>query len=183
MARSSRASRALIVLAAAVLCGAAAARAASLEAAVKAAYIFNFARFVEWPASAFAAPAANLVIGVVGDCEVGPVLTELIRQEAVGGRKLTVKAVRAGATAGCHILYVCPGAGDEGALLRGVGREGVLLVGESGRFLASGGTIRFYLAENKVRFEVSLSNAAAAGLKLSSRLLKVARVVDKKVTP
>lgn len=173
MRRSSAASRVLAAVAALAFAAAAPSHAASLEAAVKAAFLFNFARFVEWPASAFPTPSANLVIGVAGDCEVGPVLAQLVRQEVVGGRKLTVKTLASGGIEGCHIVYVCGGAPGNPR------RSGVLVVGESTQFLSQGGSIRFYTAENKVRFEVSIANAHAAGLKLSSRLLKVARIVDR----
>ena len=165
---------------AAALCflGAAPARAES-EATVKAAYLLNFAKLVDWPASAFQGAQGALVIGVVGRDAVGD---ELARAGAsANGRKIEVRRVAAGdagALAGCHLVFV-PGSGGEGVIGAVQGRP-VLVVGEAENFARRGGALGFVKEGGTVKFEANPKAAARNGLIVSAKLLRVARgVIDK----
>jgi len=149
------------------------------EYQVKAAFLYNFARFVEWPPDTFSAAQSPIVLGILGDDPFGLVLDEMVYGKAVNGRGFVVKRVVEGAELrSCHILFI--GSSEKkhlARILQGVKGAGVLTVGDMGRFAESGGVIHFFLAENKVRFAINLDAAARARLKISSKLLVLARIV------
>jgi hypothetical protein len=148
---------------------------ANLEYRVKAAYLFNFTKFVEWPTAAFAGGRAfSFSICVAGRNPFGPALTATLVGETVAGRPLAARVVNAGGAAGCHVLFV-PAGVPAAAYLRAVGKEPVLTVGESADFLAQGGAINFVLDEGRVRFEINQAAAERAQLRISSRLLQLGR--------
>jgi YfiR/HmsC-like len=168
--------RALVMrsIAAAGLVLAAAAPAAQeipLEQRVKAAYLFNFTKFVEWPADAIAA-GAPLTLCVAAPSPFGQTLEDTVRGELVGGRALTIRVVRD--PAGCHVLFV-PGNVTALPLLRDARTQPILTVGESPEFLHEGGVVKFVMHDGKVKFEISQDAAARAHLRISSRLLRLAR--------
>jgi hypothetical protein len=144
---------------------------------LKAVFLFNFTQFVTWPPAAFASEASPFVIGVLGENPFGTALVEATRGEKVGGRPIVVQAIRrAEDAAACHILFV----GDVGATLgdtlaRLAGRP-VLTVADTPGFCARGGTIEMATANNRLRLTVNLAAARAAGLEISSKLLRVADV-------
>lgn len=154
--------------------------------AVHAGFLFNFIRFTDWPAQALAVNAP-FVIGVAGNRALEDELLRLADKQTVRDRRVRVIRVNnVRDLAGCHVLYIgaarqpgdeaVPGA-DE--LLPGVRNRPVLTVSESPSFLAQGGIINLYVAEGaKLRFEISIDNAKASGLTLSSRLLALARIVN-----
>ena len=150
------------------------------EYEVKAAFLFNFAQFIEWPAKAFAGANAPFVVGVLGDDPFGHVLDQTVQGETVNGRRLTLKrSNRLEDLTGCHILFVSR---SEKArwphLFSTLGSPGVLTVGESDQFLRQGGVINFVTTrDNKVRFEINLAAAEQQGLKINAKLLKVAQTV------
>lgn len=144
------------------------------ESQVKAAYLFNFAKFVEWPASAFRAPAAPLVIGIVGRGAGDPF--EALSGRQAKGRRVQVRQLqRPDEVAGCQILYI---PASEKArvkeLLRGVPASGILTVSDIRNFCAMGGMIGLVTRGDKVQFEINLGGAERAGLRLSSQMLKLA---------
>ena len=146
---------------------------------VKAAYLFNFLQFVTWPPTAFASAASPLQLCVAGRDSLGTLLRNLTRTEVVGGRGITVTIVQGtDDLQRCHLLFLSDGTPAAGSL-RAVASRPVLTVGESEDFLAAGGMIRFVVSDNRVRFDVSTRPAARAGLTLSSRLLQVARQVQR----
>ncbi len=153
-----------------VLPGTGAAQEVSLEYRVKAAYLFNFAKFVDWPDTAGPGP---LVICVAGRNVFGDVLDETLRGEAIGGRPVTARVILE-PTPGCHIVFVPAGAAAA-AYLRAAQDQPVLTVGESPDFLALGGIANFLLEGTNVRFEMNPAAADRAGLRISSRLLRLAR--------
>jgi hypothetical protein len=168
----------LILLAAAAAAGADARK--DLEYQVKAAFLFNFAKFVEWPADAFAKPQDPVAICILGTDPFGESLDQLVRGETVNGRPLVVRRPRQFLEVReCQILFL---AAEERAhqskILSVVEGASILTVGEGDGFLADGGVIRFVLEENRVRFEVNLAAAEASRLKLSSKLLRLARSVQ-----
>ena len=145
-------------------------QAVSLEYRVKAAYLFNFARFVDWPADAQNGP---LTICVAGRAVFGDVLEETLRGEMVNGRAVTTRVLLE-PQPGCHILFVPRGAAATAYIRAAQGRP-VLTVGETPDFIALGGIANFILEGNNVRFEINAGAADRAGLRISSRLLRLAR--------
>jgi hypothetical protein len=156
----------------------------SLEYPVKAAFLFNFTKFIEWPPDAFAQSDAPLDICIMGVDPFGRALDETVAGEIVKGRKVIVQRIeRAPAPESCQVVFI--GAQefighDKGAhsILAEFGR-GVLTVGEGNTFLGEGGMIAFVIENRRVRFEINQAAASSAGLRLSSQLLKVAKSVER----
>ena len=148
------------------------------EYQVKAAFLFNFAKFVEWPSEAFSDPNAPLVITVFGDDPFNGSL-EAVRGKLVNSRKLTIRRVKDIQDIGkSNVLFVSPSAKkDLARILDALQGQSVLTVGEDTAFTQCGGVINLVKEDNRVRFEVNVSAAERAGLKISSRLLALARIV------
>jgi hypothetical protein len=148
------------------------------EASVKAAFLYKFANYIEWPANAFAAPAAPLVIGVAGSDEVAAELERIVRGRNVNGHPVTVKRLREGdAPGGVHVLFIGRDNGALAATLRAARDNSVLAITETERGLEMGSAINFVTAGDRVAFEVSLEAAEKTGHRISSRMLAVARRV------
>jgi len=141
-----------------------------LEYRVKAAFLFNFAKFVEWPPDTNAGP---LTICVAGRNVFGDFLAETVRGENINGRPLAVRVLLE-PERGCHILFVPRGAATS-AYLRGTRSSPVLTVGEAPDFIPQGGIVNFTVEGPSVRFEIDSQGAERAGLRISSRLLRLAR--------
>jgi hypothetical protein len=143
-----------------------------LEYQVKAAFLFNFLKFVEWPASASDSPWG---ICVLGHDPFGDVLDQTVRGKIVNGRAVEVRRyARLGDVKDCHILFI--GHADFERVGTSV-QQGLLTVGESPTFLKAGGIINFYIEENRVHFEIRPSVMQATGLHVSSQLLKLGRTL------
>ena len=153
-------------------------RAAFDEREVKAVFLFNFAQFVDWPANAFSAPEAPIVIGILGEDPFGAVLDEVVGGEIVKGRRLAISRFRRVEDINtCHILFVSPSeAGLYEHILTSLIGLPILTVGEAANFTNRGIT-RFLTEQNRVRLEINLAAAKAAGLTISSNLLRAARIV------
>lgn len=152
---------------------------ASPEYQLKAVFLFNFAQFVEWPASAFPSRETPLVIGVLGEDPFGPYLDETVREEKVNDRPLVVRRYRTvEEITTCHILFVSRREEGrfQGILDRLRGRS-ILTVSDADRFATRGGVIRFVTDHNRIRFRINLDAAKAADLTLSSKLLRAAQIV------
>ncbi len=144
--------------------------ATGVERGVKAAFLYKFLGYVEYPQD-----AGPLVVGVAGADDIGAELVRLTTGRSVGGRPVAVRTVREGEPlAGLHMLFIGADAPRSMSLLRAAQQQGVLTVTESDNGLQQGSVINFRLVEERVRFEVSLPAAEKSGLKLSSRLLSVA---------
>jgi hypothetical protein len=152
------------------------------EYEVKAAFLFNFTRFVEWPGSAFANDRAPIVIGLFHSDPFGAALRRVVEGQTVRGRAVEVRVVKSyDEVRTCHLVFVS--AAEERRipdLLRSGAVSRVLVVGESSGFAQAGGMMNFVMDGSRVRFEVNLRAAERAGLKLSSRLLSMARLVDRR---
>jgi hypothetical protein len=148
------------------------------EYKVKAAFLVNFARFVEWPKEAFDDAGSPFVIGVLGPDPFGPDLEEALRGKTVHGRGLVIRRFNRTSDLGrCQMLFI--GEGQAAKALRDRGplkNMGVLTVGEEDGRRADT-MIRFLRQDDKVRFEVDLAAAKRAGLTLSSKLLRVGKLV------
>ena len=151
--------------------------AAPTEYEVKAAFLYNFARFVEWPSDA---PRAEpFVIAILGRDPFGSVLDETVSGKAVAGRPIHVKrASRVDEVLDAQIVFVAASENkDVQAILRALDRPGVLTVGEVEGFAEQGGAINFTVQSRRVRFEINPTQAEQAHLKMSSQLLKLATLV------
>lgn len=164
---------------AASLPAAAEGEAAALERRVKAAFLYKFADYVDWPEGTFARPNAPVNIGVAGDEQVAAELSLVAATRAVDGRPLQVRRLREGdSLAGLHVLFISRG--DSARLLplaRAAPAQPLLLVTETEGGLNQGSIVNFVMTGGRVRFEIALDNAERRGLKLSSRLLSVAQNV------
>ena len=149
------------------------------EASVKAAFLYKFAGYIEWPASAFASPDAPFVIGVLGSDEVVAELAKLVPGRAIEGHPAVVKRLKEGEPLkGVHVLFIGKSESARlAAITRAAQREGVLAVSEAERGLEAGSAINFVVSEDRVGFEVSLDAAEKSGHRISSRMLAVARRV------
>ncbi|SFV14198.1 YfiR family protein [Pseudoduganella namucuonensis] len=155
------------------------AAAPNVERGVKAAFLYKFLGYVEYPQHE-AGAAGPLVVGVLGADDIAAELTRITAGRAVNNRAVVVRALREGdPPAGLQMLFVGSEAARGGQVLRAAQQNGVLTVTETDNGLQQGSVINFRLVEDRVRFEVSLPAAEKSGLKLSSRLLSVAYHVQK----
>lgn len=150
------------------------------EYQVKAAYLYNFTKFTDWPDNAFASPNAPLVIGVVGDYPFGDTLDVLVKGEVVRGHPLVIKRLHDGDDLhGCHVLFICRNEKDHlSLLLQNLKGNPVLTVSDTDGFAGLGGMVNLVLVEEKVKLEINQTSAEGAGLKISAKLLKLARIVN-----
>lgn len=150
-----------------------------LEYQVKAAFLLNFTKFIEWPASAFDAPDSPIVICILGDDPFGKTLDQIVAGEVVAGRKIVVQRIRRlPPIKSCQELFVYRQEKEVLKTLPAIG-PGVLTIGEGESFVRDGGMIAFVVENRRVRFGINESAAASAGLRLSSKLLNVAKSVEK----
>jgi hypothetical protein len=149
------------------------------ENRVKAAYLYNFAKFVEWPAEKFASPAAPFQLCVLDDAVFQAELTRIVQGKTIAGRAVKVVPVESANEAGdCHAVFVNSSRyGQVQHIVEALSRRGVLTVGETKNFCQKGGIVNFVLQDDRVQFEVNHKAANAAGLRISSRLLSVAKLV------
>lgn len=147
------------------------------EYRIKAQYLANFAKFVEWPEESFAAGDGAFVIGVLGNYRFGISLSEAVSGKTVQGRKIKIRLLKPEDNLReCQIVFIGASARDRVAkTLTSLQRASVLAVGETEGFLEAGGTINFLVEQDRVRFEINLGSAKQARLKVSSQLLAVAR--------
>ncbi len=145
------------------------------EYRIKAAFLYNFAKFVEWPSEAFEDNDSTLILGVFGDDPFGAALQSL-RGKTVRGRRLTIKRFDSLLDLDqCHILFItASGQQQQQEALESLQGSNVLTVGEMQRFAQMGGIINFVIRKNKLRFEINLNAGKRAGLVISSQLLKPA---------
>lgn len=151
---------------------------ASREYQLKAAFVYNFMQFTHWPPESFQSENSPIVLAVVGENPFGTDLERAVRDKQIEGRRIEVRYFSdAEAVSRCHVLFVPPSERDGvESVLGKLGDAPVLTIGETDNFTAEGGIIRFYLEEKKVRFEVNLGAAERVGLRLSSKLLRLARI-------
>lgn len=151
----------------------------AVEQRVKAAYLYRFASYVEWPSASFTAPDTPLTIAVLGDDALAADLDAVVAGRTVNDRRVVVRRPKAGdSLAGTHVLFVARG---ESALVPELAKtaqsQSILLVTDSAGALSQGSVINLVVLDRHVRFEVSLESATKSNLKLSSRLLAVATQV------
>lgn len=150
--------------------------ASAREYALKAAFLYNFLRFVDWPAGTAPSP----LVCLVGQEDAAATVERALAGKQLGGRDVAVRPLAAtAATDGCSLLFVPDTALASWPQLRDrIGCRPVLTVGESQHFLEAGGSISLFEDSNRLRFDVNRTATRCTGLRFSSKLLSLARAVD-----
>jgi hypothetical protein len=164
------------------LCSAVAAQAQeSVEYKIKAAYLLNFAKFVEWPTNRFPTRTTPIRVGVLGKDPFGKDLERTMAGRVIEGRKFEiVRAEEPEEALTCHIIFVSSSERRRlPEVLETLHKAQILTVGEHEQFVQQGGMIRFFLHQDTVRFEINAQPADKAGLRISSKLLQLAKHQDK----
>ena len=172
----------LLVSAVTVLAlGATSARATgeSTPAQIKAALLYKFAKFTEWPESAFDDDEDPLVFAVLGEDTLGSALDDAVEGREAHGRNIEVKRfAELEDLEDCHVLFVAPSHGDDvEAVVKALDERAVLLVGGTARFAHRGGVANFYARGASIRFEINTDAAKRFDLEISAQLLKLARII------
>ena len=154
------------------------------EYQVEAAYLYNFSRFVEWPAKGTNAPG-SFTICVLGEDPFGQALDATIAGEAIGNQRVIARRISSPQmSVDCQILFISSSEANRlNKIIEALNKSSVLTVSNIPQFSERRGMIQFVLEENRIRFEVNLTATQRAGLTLSSDLLKVATVVRKNPQP
>jgi hypothetical protein len=149
------------------------------EYQVKAAFLFNFAKFVKWPERALPDGSTSFDICVLGDHTVAPAVEDTISGKTLRDKRIVVKHLADPETAkSCQILFVSRSEeADPAKILHALEGASVLTVGEADQFAEHGGIINFKTEDNKIRFEINPDAAKRANLEVSSQLLKLAIIV------
>jgi len=144
------------------------------EHQVKAAFLYNFAKFIQWPGAGASEP---LVVGMVGRSPFNEVFEKIVTGKSVNGRAIVVRQLQNGDDAKAFniIFIVASEARRTADIVERVGEASVLTVGETPQFLREGGIVQFYVRDNRVRFDINSAGANQAGLRISSQLLSLAR--------
>ena len=156
----------------------------SREYKIKAAFLYNLAKFVEWPAEALGDDDKVLVLGLLGDDPFNQAL-DALEGKAVKGKKLEVRKFAGMGDIEelkkCHIIFISSSEREYFSLiLEALKNSHALIVGDTEGFAEIGGIINFIIVENKVRFEINVDAQERAGLKISSKLLKLAKIIREK---
>jgi hypothetical protein len=150
------------------------------EYEVKAAFLFNFTKFVEWPDGSFADAHSPIVIGILGDDPFGDGLVRIVEGQKVQGRSIVIRHEHLGDDLSrCHVLFI--GASERqrsGQILAALRDASVLTVSDLDGFAAAGGVMQFVMQENRVRFVVNLDAATQSRLRVSAKLLALAQLVN-----
>lgn len=149
------------------------------EYQLKAAFLFNFAKFVEWPPSSFAYPKAPFVICILGTDPFGQSIDDTLRGQSIGTHGVAVLRVHdASQLRHCQMAFISPSEKTPvQAVLQMLRGANVLLVGETPGFASAGGAIQFEMRNNRIRFSINPGAAQRAGLQVSSKLLSLATIV------
>jgi hypothetical protein len=150
------------------------------EYQLKAVFLFNFAQFVDWPSEAVADSQAPLVIGVLGEDPFGDFLDATVRGEHRGARPFVVRRFqRIDDIKTCDILFISRPEGDRPEeMLADLKHRPILTVSDAGGFAERGGMIGFVTDHNRIRLKINLAAAQAAHLTISSKLLRVADIIN-----
>ncbi len=148
------------------------------EYALKSVFLYNFCRFIDWPAAAFTGPSDPIVIGILGEDPFGPLLDEAVEGETFRGRSIRIEHYRTPREIGrCHLLFVSASeTGRMNEILAAIGGRSIVTVGESEDFIARGGMIALAADRNRVRLLINPDPLRAARLDVSSKLLRVAEI-------
>ena len=152
-------------------------RAQPTEYQIKAAFIYNFARFVEWPPEAFSNKNSPMIIGVLGENVFGDSLEQSINGKVINGHPLQFEVFNSAAqVTNCQVLFISASEKSRlSKILAQLQDRSILTVGEKAdNFISDGGMIYLLIVEDKVRFEINNEAAKKSGLIISSKLLRLA---------
>ena len=148
------------------------------EYQVKAACLYNFINFIEWPPQSSFESSPTITLCIIGDDPFGGALTDF-QNETVRGKKLLIKHRSSDDLKGCNILFLPASEKHHAAkILRSIGKSDVLTVSDTEESAKQGIIISFFIEQKKVRFAVNRYTAQQAGLKISAKLLKLAKIID-----
>jgi hypothetical protein len=149
------------------------------EYQVKALFLLNFVKYVDWPVEAFPDASASIVIGVLGENTIGEELDNAVKDKNINGRKIVIHRIAHVENLNqCHILFISNSEKKHlNEIFAKTKTRPVLTVGETEHFAQQGGIINFVKKEGKVRLEINADSAVQSGLQISSKLLNVADVV------
>jgi len=152
----------------------------ALEQKVRAAFLYNFTKFISWPESAFSGDPTSLILCVTPKGQFSQLLNQSLNGKASGKRRIQTRVVnKTEELVGCQVLYI--GEGSQARLwIDASSRYPVLTVSRSEQFTDQGGIIQFVLEEGKIRFDINRAPADEIGLNISSKLLRIARDVQAK---
>jgi len=161
-----------------------AAEPAPTEYEIKAAFIYNFAKYVEWPEDTGPDSGGVFIIGVLGDDPFGVLLDQIARSKTIGDKPIVIRRFEHFEDyTPCHILFVAASEQDRlPAVLEMLADSPVLLIGDTEGFAHRGVAVNFVIERSKVRFEINPEAAARAGLKISSKLLRLATIITEDAT-
>jgi hypothetical protein len=152
--------------------------ASSAEHEIKAAFMYNFAKFVQWPEAAFGQPQSPLIMCVIGRDDFGSALDTIDHKLALQHELRVRRRVRLEDVKSCHILFVPQSEHAHlASILRAVSGASVLTVSDIDRFAEAGGVIGFYDLDNKLQFSINPEQARSSSLHIDSQLLKLAKIV------
>lgn len=145
------------------------------EYEVKATYLYNFSKFVEWPDTVTQAQSDSFAICVIGHDPFGPALNAIVESETIAGKRVVARQIPSEDAASCRVVFISSSEDKRlKEVLASLGATSVLTVSDLPRFTQRGGMVQFVLEGNRIRFEVNSTAVERAGLALSSELLKVA---------
>jgi hypothetical protein len=152
------------------------------EYQLKAVFLFNFSQFTEWPARTFSSPNAPLVIGVLGDDPFGSTLNMVIKEEKVNDHPLIIRHFKSiKEITDCHILFINYRQEEQlQQAFKALNGKSILTVGDAPGFIKYGGMVRFINENDKIRFQINPDKARQSDLQLSSKLLRLAEIVNTK---
>ncbi|MGH9542264.1 MAG: YfiR family protein [Terriglobales bacterium] len=160
----------------------------SSEYLIKAGFIYNFAKFIQWPESAFAQPNSPIVIGILGSDPFGSVMDRIVADKTIGGRGFVVRRLTWGKDSAdlknCAIVFVSSSEHKNlHDILLSLKGLPILTIGDTPDFAQKGGIIGFTVEDNRIRFEINVAAARLAQLVISSRLLTLAKIVSAAAAP
>lgn len=146
---------------------------------VKAAFIYNFSLFVEWPPHALEDENAPFIIGILGDDPFGESLDNALKGKLLKERRYQIKRSKwISDIADSHILFISPSAvHDMESILNKISGKAVLTIGDYPGLASKGVMVNFYIEDEKVRFEININAVRQAGLKVSSKLLRLGKII------
>jgi len=155
------------------------------EYQLKAAFLYNFAKFITWPSNAFPTANAPLTIGILGEDPFKELLSDVLLDKTVGGRQLAIKHFKAGdVVEGCQLLFISRSEKERAAsTLASLQGKSILTVSEFDHFANQGGMINLIVVDKSVRFEINPETAEKARLKISSKLGSMGIVVKTEPSP
>jgi hypothetical protein len=146
------------------------------EYQLKAAFLYNFAKFIDWPPAALADDRSPFIIGVLGDNPFGNNLDQIVAGKTINGHSISVQFFNSAAEAArCQILFISNSEKKHFPdIIKSLNGSAVLTVSETERFIESGGIVNFVQEDNRIRFQINADAARIVGLKISSKLLSLA---------